>query len=72
MKKKAGKMVTEEWIVEAAVQLFVCNGFRGTSTRDISRMARVNEVLTYRPELAWSMDNSVPAHADFLLGSVEP
>jgi len=48
MKKKAGKTVTEVRIVEAAVQLFARNGFKGTSTRDISRLARINEVTLFR------------------------
>ncbi len=48
MKKKAGKTVTEVRIVEAAVQLFARNGFKGTSTKDISRLARVNEVTLFR------------------------
>ncbi|HVO78381.1 MAG TPA: TetR/AcrR family transcriptional regulator [Candidatus Bathyarchaeia archaeon] len=48
MKRKAGKTVTEARIVEAAVQLFARNGYKGTSTRDISRLARVNEVTLFR------------------------
>ncbi len=48
MKKKAGKTVTELRIVEAAVQLFARDGFKGTSTRDIARLARVNEVTLFR------------------------
>ena len=48
MKKKAGKTVTEARIVEAAVQLFANNGFKGASTRDIARLARVNEVTLFR------------------------
>jgi AcrR family transcriptional regulator len=48
VKKKSGKTVTEARIVEAAVQLFARNGFKGTSTRDISRLARVNEVTLFR------------------------
>ena len=48
MKKKAGKTVTEVRIVEAAVQLFARKGFRGTSTRDISRLARINQVTLFR------------------------
>ncbi|HZD32950.1 MAG TPA: TetR/AcrR family transcriptional regulator [Candidatus Angelobacter sp.] len=48
MKKKAGKTVTEVRIVEAAVQLFARHGYKGTSTRDISRLARVNEVTLFR------------------------
>ena len=48
MKKKAGKTITEVRIVEAAVQLFSRHGYKGTSTRDISRLARVNEVTLFR------------------------
>jgi AcrR family transcriptional regulator len=48
VKKKAGKTVTEVRIVEAAVQLFAQHGYKGTSTRDISRLARVNEVTLFR------------------------
>lgn len=47
-RKKVGKTVTELRIVEAAVQLFARNGFKGTSTRDISRLARINEVTLFR------------------------
>lgn len=48
MKKKAGKTVTEIRIVEAAVRLFARQGYKGTSTRDISRFAKVNEVTLFR------------------------
>ena len=48
MKKKAGKTVTEIRIVEAAVQLFARQGYKGTSTRDISHHAKVNEVTLFR------------------------
>ncbi len=48
VKKKTGKTVTETRIVEAAVQLFAQNGFKGASTRDIARLARVNEVTLFR------------------------
>jgi len=48
MKRKTGKTVTEARIVEAAVQLFARNGYKGTSTRDIARLARVNEVTLFR------------------------
>ena len=48
MKKKATKTVTEARILEAAVQLFAESGFKGTSTRDIARLARVNEVTLFR------------------------
>lgn len=48
MKKRAGQSVTEVRILEAAVQLFARHGFKGTSTRDIARLARVNEVTLFR------------------------
>jgi AcrR family transcriptional regulator len=48
VKKKSGKTVTEARIVEAAVQLFARQGYRGTSTRDISQRAKVNEVTLFR------------------------
>ena len=48
MRKKAGKTVTEARIIEAAVQLFSQKGFKGTSTKDISNLARVNEVTLFR------------------------
>jgi AcrR family transcriptional regulator len=39
---------TQERILEAAVQLFADQGFRGTSTRDISRMAGVTDTSLFR------------------------
>ena len=48
MKKKTGKTVTEARIIEAAVQLFSQKGFKGTSTKDISNLAQVNEVTLFR------------------------
>jgi len=48
MKKKTAQTVTEVRILGAAAQLFARQGFKGTSTRDISRLARVNEVTLYR------------------------
>jgi len=48
VKKKATRTVTEARILEAAVQLFAQNGFKGASTRDIARLARVNEVTLFR------------------------
>lgn len=48
MKKRAGRTVTELRIVEAAVRLFAQNGYKGTSTRDISHLAKVNEVTLFR------------------------
>jgi len=46
--RKASKTVTEARIVEAAVQLFAQKGFKGTSTKDIARLAKVNEVTLFR------------------------
>jgi len=46
--KRVGRTVTEGRIVEAAVQLFARQGYKGTSTRDISRLAKVNEVTLFR------------------------
>lgn len=48
MKTRPGKSVTEARIVEAAVQLFSQRGYKGTSTRDISHLAKVNEVTLFR------------------------
>ena len=48
MKRTAERSVTEVRLVEAAVQLFSRNGFRGTSTRDIAQLADVNEATLFR------------------------
>ncbi len=48
MKPRPGKSVTEARIVEAAVRLFCQQGYKGTSTRDISHLAKVNEVTLFR------------------------
>lgn len=48
MKRAAERSVTEVRLVEAAVQLFSRQGFKGTSTRDIAHLARVNEVTLFR------------------------
>ncbi len=48
MKKTAETSVTEVRLVEAAVQLFSRQGFRGTSTRDIAQLAGVNEATLFR------------------------
>jgi AcrR family transcriptional regulator len=39
---------TQESILEAAGQLFSMQGFNGTSTREIARLARVNEASLFR------------------------
>ncbi|MGB7553404.1 MAG: TetR/AcrR family transcriptional regulator [Candidatus Korobacteraceae bacterium] len=48
MKKTAGRSVTEVRIVEAAVQLFSRQGYKGTSTREIAHLAEVNEATLFR------------------------
>jgi AcrR family transcriptional regulator len=48
MKRSAERSVTEVRLVEAAVQLFSRQGFKGTSTRDIAQLARVNEATLFR------------------------
>lgn len=48
MKKTAERSVTEVRLVEAAVQLFSRQGFKGTSTRDIAHLADVNEATIFR------------------------
>lgn len=48
MKKNAERSVTEVRLVEAAVQLFSRQGFKGTSTRDIANLAGVNEATLFR------------------------
>jgi AcrR family transcriptional regulator len=42
------KVDTKDRIVEAAVQLFSRQGYSGTSTRDIARLAHVNETSLFR------------------------
>ena len=48
MKTTAEKSVTEVRIVEAAVQLFSRQGYKGTSTREIANLAGVNEATLFR------------------------
>jgi AcrR family transcriptional regulator len=45
---KPSKGLTQIRIVEAAVRLFAQQGYKGTSTRDISQLAKVNEVTLFR------------------------
>ena len=59
MKTAPGNSVTEARIVEAAAQLFSRHGYKGASTRDISNLAKVNEVTLFRyfprkTELFWA------------------
>jgi AcrR family transcriptional regulator len=42
------KRTTEQRIIEAAVQLFSRQGFSGTSTREVARLAEVNEGSLFR------------------------
>jgi AcrR family transcriptional regulator len=42
------KGTTEQRIIEAAVQLFSRQGFTGTSTRELARLAEVNEASLFR------------------------
>jgi AcrR family transcriptional regulator len=46
--KTAERSVTEVRIVEAAVQLFSRQGYKGTSTREIAQLAGVNEATLFR------------------------
>jgi len=48
VKKAAEKSVTGARIVEAAVQLFSRQGYKGTSTREIAQLAGVNEATLFR------------------------
>ena len=48
VKKTAGRSVTEVRLVEAAVQLFSRQGYKGTSTREIAHLAGVNEATLFR------------------------
>ena len=48
MKKAAERSVTEVRMVEAAVQLFSRQGYKGTSTREIAQLAGVNEATLFR------------------------
>ncbi len=48
MKKAAERSVTEVRVVEAAVQLFSRQGYKGTTTREIAQLAGVNEATLFR------------------------
>lgn len=48
MRNGQSRIVTEERLIEAAVYLFSCHGFKGSSTREIARRAGVNEVTLFR------------------------
>lgn len=63
MKRAAERSVTEVRIVEAAVQLFSRHGYKGTTTRQIAQLARVNEATVFRcfarkAELFWAATES--------------
>jgi AcrR family transcriptional regulator len=47
-KRMNQKKAVEDRIVAAAVQLFARNGYRGTSTREIAKLAHVNEATVFR------------------------
>ena len=62
-RKKLARNITEARILEAAVQLFAQHGFKGTSTRDIAQLARVNEATLFRhfgrkTDLFWAAADS--------------
>ena len=59
MRKHVGSSVTVLRLVEAAAQLFASRGFNGVSTREIARLADVNEATLFRvferkKELFWA------------------
>jgi AcrR family transcriptional regulator len=63
VKRAAERSVTEVRIVEAAVQLFSRHGYKGTTTRQIAQLARVNEATVFRcfarkAELFWAATES--------------
>jgi len=63
VKKAAERSVTEVRIVEAAAQLFARHGYKGTTTRQIAQLARVNEATVFRcferkAELFWAAAES--------------
>jgi AcrR family transcriptional regulator len=63
VKRAAERSVTEVRIVEAAVQLFSRQGYKGTTTRQIAQLARVNEATVFRcfarkAELFWAATES--------------
>lgn len=43
-----GKTPTRERIIDAALQAFAVHGFKGATTKDIARRAKVNEVTVFR------------------------
>ena len=62
-RKKLARNITEARIIEAAVQLFARYGFKGTSTRDIAELAKVNEATLFRhfarkADLFWAAADS--------------
>ena len=63
MKKAPARSVTEVRIIEAAVQLFARQGYKGTTTREIAHLAGVNEATVFRcfvrkAELFWAAAES--------------
>jgi len=62
------KGATEQRIIDAAVQLFSRQGFSGTSTREVARLADVNEASLFRhfprkQDLFWAALQSQLEHA---------
>lgn len=61
--QQLARNITSVRIVEAAVQLFSRQGFKGTTTREIARLADVNEATLFRhfrrkADLFWAAANS--------------
>ena len=61
--KQLGRSITGVRIVEAAVQLFSRQGFKGTTTREIAHLAEVNEATLFRyyprkTDLFWAAADS--------------
>src|SRR6185437_7848226 len=48
MEKTSGALPLFDRITRAAITLFSANGYHGTSTRDIARVAQVSEVTLFR------------------------
>jgi hypothetical protein len=46
--RSAKALSSREKVIRAATVLFAAKGFEGTSTRDVARKARVNEITIFR------------------------
>jgi len=44
----SGSAIIQQQILTAATELFAASGYYGTSTREIARVAKVNETSIYR------------------------